>query len=331
MRSPQKNKFVILSDSAIPSKPKRTILTQECLRRLRNTQIDLGKEVQTKHLNNFMIKMKNSGHSEQYRKEIIESTLHAFEEMIKADCTGERPLYRDKNWQKELRRHEKSQKRVNWYKNSGKGPNEVKYTTVLFVPVTRGGLLAKELRQREHEINKNSITRIKIVEDGGVQLKNFLVKKDPFPILRCDQKKCFIFKSETSQYMKFQCNSDNVGYKIECDTCIENGKTRVYEGESSRSSRIRGAEHIYDLEKQKPSSVLFKHKENKHQHETMKISMKIIKKFKDPLTRQANEAVRIANRNESKGELLNSKNEFHHPPISRIVVEKLSKQKNLPS
>ena len=98
----------------------------------------------------------------------------------------------------------------------------------------------------------------------------------------------------------------------------------MYEGESSRSARIRGAEHIYDLEKQKPSSVLFKQKENEHQHETMKIS----KKFKDPLTRQANEAVRIANRNESKGELLNSKNEFHHPPISRIVVEKLSKQKN---
>ena len=102
----------------------------------------------------------------------------------------------------------------------------------------------------------------------------------------------------------------------------------MYEGESLRSARIRGAEQMYDLEKQKSSSVLFKHKENEHQHETMKISMKIIKKFKDPLTRQANEAVRIANRNESKGELLNSKNEFHHPPISRIVVEKLSKQKN---
>ena len=58
-----------------------------------------------------MIKMKNSGHSEQYRKEILESTLHAFEEMIKADCTGEQPLYRDKNWQKELRRHEQTWKK----------------------------------------------------------------------------------------------------------------------------------------------------------------------------------------------------------------------------
>ena len=54
----------------------------------------------------------------------------------------------------------------------------------------------------------------------------------------------------------------------------------------------------------------------------MEISMKITHNFKDPLTRQANEAVRIDKRNEKKGELLNSKNEFHHPEIARIVVEK---------
>jgi hypothetical protein len=46
-----KNKFVILNNSAISSKQKRTILTQECLRRLRNTKIELGKDVQNKYLN----------------------------------------------------------------------------------------------------------------------------------------------------------------------------------------------------------------------------------------------------------------------------------------
>ena len=64
----------------------------------------------------------------------------------------------------------------------------------------------------------------------------------------------------------------------------------------------------------------------------MEISMKITKKFKDPLTRQANEAVRIGNRNEKTGELLNSKNEFHYPKIARIIVEKNPKYKvNRPS
>ena len=42
---PTKNQRVILFESAIPSSQKRTILTQECLRRIRNTQTDLGLEV----------------------------------------------------------------------------------------------------------------------------------------------------------------------------------------------------------------------------------------------------------------------------------------------
>ena len=54
----------------------------------------------------------------------------------------------------------------------------------------------------------------------------------------------------------------------------------------------------------------------------MKIKIIITNKFKDPLTRQANEALRINNRN--RNELLNSKTEFNHPPIPRITVEKNS-------
>ena len=65
---PLKNKKLILSDSAIPAKDKRTILTQECLRRLRNTKVELGKDVQNKHLNDFMVKMKNSGYNKKYRQ-----------------------------------------------------------------------------------------------------------------------------------------------------------------------------------------------------------------------------------------------------------------------
>ena len=58
---PSTNKRVILENAALPHSQKRTILTQECLRRLRNTMVDLGEETQNKHLNNFMLKLKNSG------------------------------------------------------------------------------------------------------------------------------------------------------------------------------------------------------------------------------------------------------------------------------
>ena len=106
MRRIQKNKRVYLSDSAIPAKQKRTILTQECLRRLRNTQLDLGENIQKKHLTEFMLKMKNSGYSQEYRKQILVSALKAFDEMVKADQTGVKPLYRDKKWQQEERKQE---------------------------------------------------------------------------------------------------------------------------------------------------------------------------------------------------------------------------------
>ena len=57
----------------------------------------------------------------------------------------------------------------------------------------------------------------------------------------------------------------------------------------------------------------------------MKFRMEITNKFHDPLTRQANEAVRISSRR--KDEILNSKNEFNHPPITRITVERNKKRK----
>ena len=98
------------------------------------------------------------------------------------------------------------------------------------------------------------------------------------------------------------------------------GKECSIEGETSRSARMRGAEHWSDLENKRSKSVLNKHKEIEHHNENMKISMQITRKFKDPLTRQANEAVRISSR--AKDELLNSKTEFNHPPINRVTIEK---------
>ena len=171
-------------------------------------------------------------------------------------------------------------------------------------------------------MNRYRNERIKIIEDGGVQLRNFLVQKDPFPKLKCDQKKCLVCGSEKSENLKITCNSNNVGYRLECDTCLDRGQIRIYEGESSRSARIRGAEHLADLKNQRPKSVLLKHKLNEHKDEEMRIRMEITKKFKDPLTRQANEAIRIASRSKNPGELLNSKSEFNHPPLARVVVEK---------
>ena len=89
-------------------------------------------------------------------------------------------------------------------------------------------------------------------------------------------------------------------------------------GQTGRSARVRGAEHVSELRRKVDKSVLYKHQMTEHSHEKVKYKMEITGKFKDALTRQANEAVRIFSRPDI--ELLNSKSEFNHPPLARVVI-----------
>ena len=126
--------------------------------------------------------------------------------------------------------------------------------------------------------------------------------------------------------VKVACNTNNVGYRWRCMTCKENDIDKVYEGETSRSARLRGAEHLAQLANKSEKSVLYKHQMTTHKDTEVKFKMEITGQFKDALTRQANEAVRIANR--PSRELLNSKSEFNHPPTARVIVERKKKFRN---
>ena len=173
---PTKNSKVILANSALNPNAKRTILTQECLRRLRNTKVELGEEIQIKYLNEFMIKLKKSGYNKKYRIEVLDSAMKAFDKMKEDDKNNIKPLYRSRSWNNAERKKSKEMKKQNWWKSDPK----TDFKSVFFVPPTPGGILAKELRKREVELNKNSKERIKIVESGGIQMKNILATKNPF-------------------------------------------------------------------------------------------------------------------------------------------------------
>ena len=54
--------------------------------------------------------------------------------------------------------------------------------------------------------------------------------------------------------------------------------------------------------------------------EEVEFGVEITGIFRDALSRQANESVRIYSRKNS--EILNSKSEFNHPPTARMMVEK---------
>ena len=96
---------------------------------------------------------------ENNRKEILDSGLKAYERMREDDKNNIKPMYRSRDWNSEERQLLKAKKKFNWW-NSDK--SKIQCKIVLFVTPTPGGILAKELREREAELNKNSLERIKI-------------------------------------------------------------------------------------------------------------------------------------------------------------------------
>ena len=84
------------------------------------------------------------------------------------------------------------------------------------------------------------------------------------------------------------------------------------------------SEHLRGLKNCKEGNPLFKHRENVHPEENVEFKMEVKRKFKDPLTRLANEGVQIKNRKPE--ELLNSKSEFHQPRLERLQVEKKNRK-----
>ena len=79
---PTKNERVILPSSALNWQAKRTILTQEAIRRLKNTSPSLGEEIQNLHLSKCTHKLRISGYSEQFRSEIILCAKSAYKIMV---------------------------------------------------------------------------------------------------------------------------------------------------------------------------------------------------------------------------------------------------------
>ena len=236
----------------------------------------------------------------------------------------EGPLFRNNKWKFEERLLAKQNKKRNWYKNN----EESKYKSVLFVPPTPGSKLAKELQTREEELNKFNTERIKIVETGGPEIGELLTQKNPFKKEKCGEAKCPLCTNKNrGGKIQVICNTNNVGYRWTCENCKSKDINRVYEGETSRSARLRGKEHLQGLKNKNESNMLYKHKILEHPgEENIQFKMEITGLFDDALTRQANEAVRI--KNCKKSEILNSKSQFNQPPISRIVVDRNKKKAN---
>ena len=100
--------------------------------------------------------------------------------------------------------------------------------------------------------------------------------------------------------------------------CKECPNGSVYTGETNRNLYTRAKEHEYKYEKKHSDSFIYNHQREKHENKDPNFNVKVVKSFKDPLSRQICEGVYIRR---CKYEILNSKSEFFQPPIMNIRRE----------
>ena len=304
---PMSSKLVLPAESALPMSQKRNIHINECVRRLRNCEPKMEWEEKREYLQDYVVRLYHGGYTEMFRADVVKQAIARYGGMVAADTEGQHPMYREKDWQKEERRIQKKKKKTGWISKGG-------HETVIEVAPTPGGELKKRF-QNIVDGNPGPI-KIKIQETGGIQVKTKLQKTNPGRDKGCRSTDCLACKHGRGK--GGECRRNNVGYALTCDLC---GYEKVcYDGETGQNVYTRGLKHMANYRGKVADSPLWKHAQLMHNGSPeLSFSMKVVKSFRDPLTRQVNEAVRIAN---CEAELqLNSKTEWHGPATVRLVAE----------
>ena len=322
------NPLLTMARSAMPERVKRTALTQQALKIMKNTSQELPEDLKTQLLSEFSGRMRASGYRARYWLEIIKSAMTAFDKMREEQEHGGRLINRPRSYQRETRKKKKISAKSEWYKAVG-------YSTVMFVPATPHGKLANMLRESERKMAQERGWRIKIVERGGQRISSRLVK-DPWTG-PCDKDECLVCRSaETMSDRKNSgpCTRNGCCYRIECRNCREKGPDTLppnatddriaignpmvsyYIGETARNSHTRSIEHQEAVKTLQANNALGKHALEYHDGREITLDMWVTSIHKDPLTRQIQEGVSIVAGGKHKRDselphlLLNSKTEY---------------------
>ena len=302
---PMANKNVLHAKSAHTGTCKRSVHTQEVLRRLMNCakQLDWRSEV-APIATEYMYRMKIAGYKEEYRKSIALSALKIFKQKQDDENTGKRPMYRPKDWKRKERDKAKKTKRIEWATKKG-------HTAPIFVPTTPGGKLAKAMKEVADKEAAEGV-HFSIVEMGGRRLKTELQKSNPTATPGCSKADCMPCREERGK--GGNCHKSNVNYIIECMLCPPD-RRYSYIGETSRNLYTRALEHQSNKEEE---GFINKHMNECHPGEEENFVARVTHTNKDCLTRQIREGSLISR---SQMPLLNTKSEWFQPPLFKVQSE----------
>ena len=299
-RKPVTNLLFILEKSAMPLKVKRTTLSQEVIRVLRNCRLDIPWEEKAAMLTEMSTRMMMSGYPEKFREEVIISGVQGFEKMVAVQESGGRPVNRPRIWEKDARKRKKKKNSITWHKNGG-------FDVPLFVPCTPDGELAKKIKEIEKKSSGNRTVRFKVVETAGVSLKSQLQPSDPWAGEQCGRQECFPCREEKGG----DCTRNSVTYQIVCKTCEAH-----YKGETSRNMYTRGKEHLQQFNSRNKASAMWAHCVKHHDARPVEFKMEHTASFSTSHRRQVAEGVQIRN---FPGITMNRKSEWKQPGVARAV------------
>ena len=188
---------------------------------------------------------------------MFNKAINKFKVEFKNHKEGKKDIYRST----EVRNEEMKQKgrscnnKEGWYKTMNNSSSQ--YTSVIRVPFTKGSSLKKVTEKLFKSMRNPHGTRTKVVENGGVKLKEQLMKVDPFPKDNCGKKECDMRDCGE------KCYQGNVNYDLVCKMCESEGREKhVYMGESSRGCFSRGKQHREAYKSE--SGFMWEHDVRKH-------------------------------------------------------------------
>ena len=123
-------------------------------------------------------------------------------------------MYRTREEREEYHKANGGKKsKSNWFRG-----DKNKTTTTTTVPTTPGGLLAKEMQTTLDSCTPHGRCRTKVLEGGGVTVKQCIVKSNPFPRQSCGREDC-VLSLLSDGGCREMCYKEGIGYTSTCTRC----------------------------------------------------------------------------------------------------------------
>ena len=347
---PEASKKTVQRSTAMEENSKFKILSNDLMRRFFNTMEEIDQPEKWTIIDQYGQKLLNSGYSlDQVRKISVNGIKGHESRKIRYTKQG-RPFRRTGKQSKPSRVTKKLQQKSSGFKKSGqedcyvggkkpsrgndkKKPKEPAKTapkkTCIFVEYTHQGALAKKLREVAQRLEHILGFGIKVVEKAGLPLISKF-PTDAWDNTPCGREDCITCTHGAEQIPP--CAKKSAIYENVCSKCNKGAGSKepvvqtnieipsIYVGETSRSIKERGGEHIAAYRSSNKDSHIFKHQSMEHPGEEPEFILRVASFHKTALERQVGEAVRIKRRG-GQGAVLNSKAEFDRCRIPRLVLE----------